>query len=121
MIFWCAGRPAGGQEVKVPYSERVAIYTGPESCAGGREAIREALTGVRVGQPLSGEKSIWVADALEMAEGNMNRRDNASACLPPRRLRPWHVRTSSAREPGDLQHHPPSLAGRIGKANGRSR
>jgi len=108
--------------VKVPYSERVAIYTGPKSCVGGREAIREALTGVRIGQPLSGEKSIWGADALKLAEGNMNRCDNnASACLPPRRLRPWHVRTSSAREPGDLQHHPSSLAGRIGKAKGRSR
>jgi len=107
--------------VKVPYSERVAIYTGPESCAGGCETKREALTGVRIGQPLSGENSIWGADALEVAEGNMNRRDNASACLSPRRLRPWHVRISSAREPGDLRHHPSSLAGRIGKAKGRSR
>ena len=107
--------------MKVLYSERVAIYTGPESCADDREAICEALTGVRIGQPLSGENSIWGADALEVAEGNMNRRDNASACLSPRRLRPRHVRTSSAREPGDLQHHPSSLAGRIGKAIGRSR
>ncbi len=107
--------------MKFLYSERLAIYTGPESCAGGREAIREALTGVRIGQPLSGEKSLWGADALVIAEGNMNRRDNASACLSPRRQRPWHVRKSLVREPGDLQYCPSSLAGCIGKAKGRSR
>ena len=41
--------------MKVPYDEGVANHIGPESCAGGREVVREALTGVRVGQPLSDE------------------------------------------------------------------
>jgi len=36
----------------------------------------------------------------------MNLRDNASAGSTPRRLRPWHVRKSPAREPGDLLYHP---------------
>ena len=33
------------QMVRVHYDEGVAIHIGPESCAGGREAVREALTG----------------------------------------------------------------------------
>jgi hypothetical protein len=79
----------------------------------------EALTGERIGQPLSGENPLWDADALEEAEGNMGR--SVSACSTPRCLRPWHVHTPPEREPGDLRHRPPSLAGRIGKAEGQSR
>ena len=33
-------------EVKVHCDEGVAIHIGPESCAGAREGIHEALTGV---------------------------------------------------------------------------
>src|ERR1700744_2686314 len=44
------------QRVQVPYDEGIAIRIDPESCAGGREAACEALTGARVGQPLSGER-----------------------------------------------------------------
>jgi hypothetical protein len=44
------------QMVRVHYDEGVAIHIGPESCAGGREAVREALTGECAGQPLSHEK-----------------------------------------------------------------
>src|SRR5712691_5496356 len=39
------------QMVQVHYDEGVAIHIGPESCAGGREAVREALTGECAGQP----------------------------------------------------------------------
>jgi len=107
--------------VQVHCGEGLATHTGPESCAHGREATGEALTGERIGQPLSGENSLWGADALEVAEGNMGGCDSASASSTPRRLRPWHVRTPPEREPGDLRHRPPSLAGCIGKAEGRSR
>jgi len=49
----------------------LAIRTGPESCAHNREDVREALTGVHIGQPLSGEnEQIWGAHALLIAEGN---------------------------------------------------
>jgi RNA-directed DNA polymerase len=41
--------------VRVPDGEGVANHTVPESCARCREAPREALTGVRVGQPSSHE------------------------------------------------------------------
>ena len=44
------------QMVRVHYDEGIAIHIGPESCAGGREAVREALTGECAGQPLSHEK-----------------------------------------------------------------
>ena len=52
--------------VKVRYTEGVAIHTGPESCAGHcREAVREALTGGRTGEVLSGESnSVRGADAV---------------------------------------------------------
>ena len=43
--------------MQVPYDEGVAIHIGPESCAVAREGLGEALTGVRVGQPLSRESS----------------------------------------------------------------
>jgi hypothetical protein len=42
--------------VQVRCSEGVAIHTGPESCAPGREARGEALTGGRMGQPSSRER-----------------------------------------------------------------
>jgi hypothetical protein len=93
--------------VQVHSSEGPANHTGPESCAGNcREAVREALTGMRAGQPSSGVNSVRSADALEVTEGNMDRRASASAGSTPRRLRPWHVRKSPAREPGDLRTRP---------------
>ena len=88
--------------MQVHCSEGLANHTGPEPCAGCREAVREALAGMRAGQPLSGVNTVRSAHALEKAEGNTDRRDSASAGPAPRRLRPWHVRKSSAREPGDL-------------------
>jgi hypothetical protein len=47
--------------VQVPYDEGVAIRIGPESCAVAREDLGEALTGGRIGQPLSRESFLfWV-------------------------------------------------------------
>jgi hypothetical protein len=43
--------------VRVHYGEGVANHIGPESCAGSREGVGEALTGERTGQPLSRERS----------------------------------------------------------------
>ncbi len=60
--------------------------------------------------------------AVETAEGNMEGGVNASRPPTPRGLRPWHVRTLLAREPGDLvaDHRRKPLV-RIGKAWSRSR
>ena len=57
--------------MEVPCDEGLANHIGPESCAGSREAVGEALTGVRAGQPLSGERlHTRSADAFQSAEGN---------------------------------------------------
>lgn len=89
--------------MRVPDSEGVANHTVPESCGWCREAPREALTGVRVGQPLSHESHLdRGADAVIEAEGNTDRHATASAYPTPRGRRPWHARKLLAREPGDL-------------------
>ena len=111
--------------MKVRCDEGIANHIGPESCAVRREAHGEALTGVRIGQPSSRESlRIPGADAVAYAEGNMLGRALASAPTTRRGLRPWHVRTLLAREPGDLQSGRRRLQGpaaRIGKARSRSR
>ena len=57
--------------MQVHHDEGVANRIDPESCADTREGIGEALTGERIGQPLSREKSFDPgADALDNAEGN---------------------------------------------------
>jgi hypothetical protein len=38
-------------------AREISFHIGRESCAGVREAVREALTGERAGQPLSRENS----------------------------------------------------------------
>ena len=44
--------------MKVRYGEGLAIHTDPESCADSREAVREALTGARIGGVLSGVSNV---------------------------------------------------------------
>ena len=111
--------------MKVLNSKGLANYTGPESCVRRREARHEALTGVRVGQPLSRERIfLQGADVVTLAEGNTSGHAIASARPSLRGLRPWHARTLLAREPGGLQldrqcQYGP--AARIGKARSRSR
>lgn len=88
--------------MQVPCDEGVAIHIGPESCAVVREDLGEALTGERIGQPLSRESLDPGADAVSSAEGNTNRCVIASAWSTRRGRRTWHVQTLLAREPGDL-------------------
>ena len=119
-------RETGKEErVEVPYGEVVAKRTIPESCAAHREVSGEALTGVRIGQTLSHDRPLILgADAVPQAEGNMLERVIASARVTQRGLRPWHVRTLLAWEPGDLRpdrRGSYSPAARIGKARSRSR
>ena len=70
--------------MKVSDSERIANPTGPESCVAHREVRDEALTGEPAGQPLSREsfKLVQGADAVSVAEGDLDRRVIASACSP---------------------------------------
>ena len=109
--------------VQVHHNEGVAIHIDLESCAGHREVLGEALTEERAGQPWSGESDgIRGADVVVATEGNTAKTAIARFWPAPRRLRPWHARTSPAREPGDLHHCPGCrIQGCIGKAGGCSR
>ena len=89
--------------MQVHCDEGVADHIGPEPCAGVREGIGEASVGDRIGQPLSREIDVILgADAVPLAEGNMDGCAIASARPARRGLRPWHVQTLRAWEPGDL-------------------
>ena len=88
--------------MKVRHDEGVANRIGPEPCIAGREASGEASAGEGTGQPLSRDRNILGADAVEIAEGNMVEHANASARATRRGQRTWHVSTLLAREPGDL-------------------
>ena len=111
--------------MKVSNRKGIANQTGPESCVAHREVRDEALTGEPAGQPLSREsnKLVQGADAVRVAEGDTDRRDSASAWMTLRGLRPWHVGTLFAREPGRSPAWPPTMCGavRIGKTRSRSR
>jgi hypothetical protein len=89
--------------VQVHYDEGVAVHVGPEPCGVTREGGGEASAGERIGQPSSRDSNLIPgADAVARAEGNTDGRASASARTTQRGLRPWHVRTLLAREPGDL-------------------
>ena len=89
--------------MQVHHDEGVANRIDLESCANTREGIGEALTGERIGQPLSRESTLTPgADVVPVTEGNTDGHDNASAQTVRRGRRHWHVRTLLAREPGDL-------------------
>jgi len=90
--------------VRVRHGEGLAIRIGPEPCAVTREGVGEASAGDRAGQPSSRESDISQgADAVTLAEGNMDGHVIASVRLTLRGLRPWHAQTLLVREPGDLQ------------------
>ena len=97
--------------MQVHYDEGVANHIGPEPCAGVREDICEASAGDCIGQPLNCEMNVNSgADAVPKAEGETEGCAIASAHLARRGLRPWHVRTLLAREPGDLMSDQRRLA-----------
>ena len=92
--------------MQVRHSEGVAIHAAPESCAGHCcEAVREALTGARTGEVLSGESNaVRGADAVVASRRQQARvRHRKGLRHPASSLDPLHVRTPLAREPGDLR------------------
>jgi hypothetical protein len=97
--------------VRVRHGEGIANHIGPEPCAVVREDLGEASAGDRIGQPLSREIDVILgADAVPLAEGNMDGCAIASARPARRGLRPWHVQTLLVREPGDLMSDQRRLA-----------
>ena len=74
--------------MQVHHDEGVANRIDPESCADAREGIGEALTGERIGQPLSRDSTLILgADVVPVTEGNTDGRDSASAQTTRRGLR----------------------------------
>jgi len=59
--------------MKEPYSEGIASHAGPESCVDGREAGREALTGVCAGRVLSLEKIVVRGADVVFGDGRQYR------------------------------------------------
>ena len=107
--------------MEVRCSEGLAIHTDPESCAGIREGISEALTGARTGGVSSGES--YVVRGADVVVACRRQQTVVRYCEglshPASSLDPQHVRTSSVREPGDLRPALGSRAqGRVGKAGG---
>ena len=113
--------------MQVPCDEGLAIPIVPESCAGAREGFGEALTGERIGQPSSRERSrIWVPTMSKDRKATQLGASSASAQLARRGRRPWHVRTLLVREPGDLTADQQlsvlrAVLVRVGKVRSRSR
>ena len=111
--------------MQVHHDEGVANRIDPESCAVAREGIGEALTGERIGQPLSRESSLFLgADVVPLTEGNTDGRDSASAQTARRGRRHWHVRKLFAWEPEISWSASASMRAalvRVGKARSRSR
>jgi len=103
--------------VKVLYGEGIANHTGPESCVGSREAVGEALTGDRAGQPLSREKNeVLGADAVTEAEGDTTLGDSASPGRPGAVKAPgMHGRSLS----GNREISGPTIPGEGWSAMGR--
>ena len=84
--------------MKESYGEGLASHTGPESCAGLREAAGEALTGVHADQPLSSEiKSSGTPTQLSNAEGNIEHDDMRESRGVEDPVYAWKL---LAREPG---------------------
>src|SRR5215469_13925102 len=93
-------RPSGKPLDQPPYPKMQSAphfypdRIGPEPCADVREGAGEASVGECIGQPSSGESPfVPGADTVELAEGNTQGRDSASALVTRRGRRPWHVQT----------------------------
>jgi hypothetical protein len=100
-----------------------ANHIGPESCAVGREARDEALTGVSVGQVLSRERLVVRdADTVCVVEGSTVGCAIASALPVPRGLRPWHAGETSCLGTGRSHAWPGSERrwSALGRPEGRS-
>jgi len=100
------------------YSERLAIYTGPESCGVVREDNVEALTGESAGRLFSRETSLRSADAFRVSGRHHRMRRYREAFFEFRAVAdPEHAPKHLAREPGDPAFsHVENGLGRIGKS-----
>jgi hypothetical protein len=109
--------------VRDPDSEGVANHTVPESCVGCREAPYEALTGVRVGQPLSHESHFSGVPTLLLKRKATRTGTLQRAPGRPRAVRDPGMHGSSLHGNREISRLANCCAGlvRAGKARSRSR
>jgi RNA-directed DNA polymerase len=111
--------------MKESYGEGLATHTGPESCAAGREAVGEALTGVRAGPVLSREiiGQLWGADVVETGgRPHRLRRYRKTQPAPARsETRCTHGNTSHGNREIPYPPEAGGVAGRTGKSEDASR
>src|SRR6266516_5173290 len=90
------------------YIEGVAIHDGPESCAGVREGVGEALTGVRVGWAMEPRNQrSGVPTPYNWAEGHIVGRVFASGRRTLRGLRTCACAESPCARTGRPDGRPP--------------
>jgi len=108
--------------MRVRYRKGVATHPGPESCAGVREGVGEALTGEAAGQPLSREiGTIGMPTPLSYAEGNTGDGAIRESSMDPARSKTLCMRRSPSYGNWEISPEPASVpgAGMTGKADGR--
>ena len=109
--------------MQVPDNKDVANHVVPESCAVHREVRREALTGVRIGQPLSRDRSLsWVPTLFHRWKATRTGAFSQALVRPSAVVEPGMCARSlhGNREISGLTSRSTGLA-RIGKARSRSR
>src|SRR6266567_5568295 len=96
------------------YEKGLAIHSAPSFAPGIARCAAKRKQGNRWGGDPASKRCNPDADALAMAEGNMNRRDSASSCSVRRSRRPQaHLETSSTRTGRPRRHL------RLNQAGGR--
>ena len=109
--------------MQVPDNKDVANHVVPESCAPHREVGREALTGVRIGQPLSRDRSLSrVPTLFHLRKATRTGASTQALARPGAVVDPGMCARSlrGNREISGLTSRNTGLA-RIGKARSRSR
>jgi hypothetical protein len=93
--------------MREPYIEGVAIHGDPESCAGVREEVGEALTGVHAGWAIE-PRNPWSRGADAVAKGGRQHRRQRyrEVSTDPARSVNLCMRGSSIRENGEIPWSP---------------
>lgn len=109
------------KEMRVLYIEGVAIRGGPESCAGVREGVGEALAGVRAGRameprkPSSGRRRC--PNERKASPTGAFSRAVAGSCVV---REPVHVRDLSMRENREVPCSPVACCGGVAGRGGNA-
>lgn len=105
--------------MKEPHIEGLATHDDPESCAGAREGVGEALTGARAGTVLSREiRHSGAPTPLSEAEGHTDPGRHGEPWIGPARSETRRTHGSLLRENRESPVSPAAdgAAGRVGKA-----